>query len=120
VLSSICVLLLAGCASIAPAQVGHMAGSIAGVMLIPGIGAPIGGLIGLLAGMAVQREVDRSTEGRERKELAERLGQHPGASEPAATPMTALVGPVRLWVDEVYQDGRLVPGHFETRQVPSG
>ncbi len=113
------LLLLTGCASLPPAQVGHIAGSLAGAALVPGIGAPIGGLLGLLAGMAVQKKVDQLTEGRERRELAGQL-QEKRPSQLADTRIGTPGEPVRVWVDETYRSGRLVPGHFEVRTVPSG
>ena len=55
-------LLCAGCAGIAPAQLGQTLGTITGAAVAPGVGAPIGALVGLLAGMVVQGHVDKATE----------------------------------------------------------
>ena len=76
---------LAGCASVAPTQVGQMMGTIAGSVAAPGVGGPLGGLVGLLAGMVVQGQVDRVTERRERVELGNQMEtpSSPGAAAPA-------------------------------------
>ena len=104
---------LAGCAGLSPLQVGQTAGTIAGAALAPGIGAPLGSLVGLLAGMVVQGEVDKSTEKHERKTLGEELA---GRATAAAAP-GAQGTPVRVWVDEIEQDGRLIAGHFDVRNL---
>ena len=67
--------LLGGCAAIPPAQVGQTAGTIAGAALVPGVGAPLGALVGLLAGMLVQGEVDKVNEKRERRDLSDQLAR---------------------------------------------
>ena len=110
------VVFVGGCASVPPAQVGQTAGTIAGAAIVPGIGAPIGALAGLLAGMLVQGELDKATEKRERRELSQQLGAdpHPASSE-AGAPHGE---PVRVWVDEAVQGGRLIVGHFEVRYLP--
>ncbi len=110
------VLVSSGCAGIAPVQIGQTAGTIAGAVLVPGVGAPVGALVGLMAGMVVQEQVDKVTEKRERKELGEQLavGAAPG-SETIPPPQGQLI---RVWVDETFQDGRLLAGHFDVRYLP--
>ena len=91
-------------------------GTVAGAVALPGIGAPIGGLVGLLAGMVVQQEVDKKTEKRERVELGHELKTMPNAATAAAG--TELAGiPTRVWVDETFQNGRVVPGSFQERSI---
>ena len=105
-----------GCAGVQPAQVGQTAGTIAGAVIAPGIGAPVGALVGLLTGLVVQGHMDKVTEKRERKELGETLaaGSSPVA-EQGAPPQGE---PTRVWVDETVRDGRLIAGHFDTRNIP--
>ena len=107
--------LAAGCAAVPPAQVGQTAGTIAGAAIVPGIGAPVGALIGVMAGMLVQGQMDKATETRERRVLGGELRTaQAGPSRPEAPQGT----PVRVWVDEAVQGGRLVPGHFDVRYLP--
>ena len=112
-----CLLVAAGCAGVAPQQVGQVMGSIAGAVIAPGIGAPVGGLIGLLAGTAVQRRVDQVTEQHERVELGRQLktASTSSAGNGDAPPVGT---PTRVWVDETFRDGRLVAGTFEERYIP--
>ena len=115
-LGAVSLLMAAGCAGISPVQVGQTAGTIAGAALVPGIGAPVGALVGLLTGMMVQKEVDKVTEKRERKELAQRLGDQ---VVPPADDVSPTAGQsTRVWIDETLQDGRLVAGHFDARALP--
>lgn len=114
----IAVLLLAGCASVPPAQVGQTAGALAGGAIAPGIGAPVGALVGLLAGLVVQGQVDKATEKRERKDLGRELGTVSNRAA-AATPLPG-GPPVRVWVDEAVRDGRVAAGHFDVRNLPEG
>jgi hypothetical protein len=108
--------LTAGCANIPPAQVGQTAGTIAGAAIAPGVGAPLGALVGTVAGMIFQGHIDKVTEGRERQELGGQLRPGPaGPGEPDTAPAGA---PMRVWVDETVQDGRLVAGHFDSRLLP--
>jgi hypothetical protein len=107
----------AGCAGIAPAQVGQTAGTIAGAAIVPGVGAPIGALVGLVAGMLVQGQVDKGIERRERRELSQQLGA--GATAMSEAPLASPQGePIRVWIDETFHEGRLVAGHFDTRFIP--
>lgn len=109
--------LLGGCAAIPPAQVGQAAGTIAGAALVPGVGAPLGALVGLLAGMLVQGEVDKVNEKRERKDLGDQMARGSQAAAPSdGGPPSG--EPVRVWVDESLRDGRLLAGHFEVRYLP--
>jgi hypothetical protein len=108
--------MLAGCAGMAPSQIGQTAGTIAGSAIAPGIGAPLGALVGLLAGMVVQKHTDQVTERKERRELNDQLSR-PGDARAGSEP--ALSGePVRVWVDETLTNGRLIAGHFEVRYLP--
>ena len=108
---------LGGCAGISPSQLGQTVGTIAGSAIVPGAGAPLGALVGLLAGLLVQGKVDQVTETRERKELGDQLAVNTGsAPSDAITP--PLGEPVRVWVDETVRDGRLFAGHFDTRHIP--
>ena len=110
------LLLSGGCAGVPPAQLGQAAGTIAGAAIAPGIGAPLGALVGALAGMLMQGHVDKVTEQHERKELSDQLVV---GSLPAAERETPSQGePVRVWVDETVQEGRLVAGHFDVRALP--
>ncbi len=93
-----------------------MLGTIAGAVAVPGVGAPFGGLVGLLAGMVVQRQVDKGTEKRERVELGHEL-KTASHADPAAAG-TSLAGiPTRVWVDETFQNGRVVSGSFQERSI---
>lgn len=105
-------LAAAGCAGVGPAHIAQTAGTIAGSALAPGIGAPIGSLVGLALGLLVQREVDKVTEQRERRELGDQLARKPADPSDAAAPQGE---PVRVWVDEQVRDGHLIPGHFAAR-----
>ncbi len=107
--------LVAGCSSVPPAQVGQAAGTVAGGAIVPGLGAPIGGLIGLVAGLLVQGQIDKATETHERKELGDRLASAPKKTPDAAPPVEGQ--PIRVWVDETVQDGRLIAGHFDVRYL---
>ena len=110
------LVLASGCAGVSPAQVGQTAGTIAGAAIAPGVGAPFGALVGLLAGMVVQGHVDKATETRERKELSDQLAV---GEQPTAPRASAPQGePTRVWVDETVQDGRLLAGRFETQVLP--
>ena len=112
------VVATAGCAGVGPSHVGQTAGTIAGAAIAPGIGAPIGSLIGMAVGLLVQNEMDKVTATRERRELGDQLAHKP--SQARGPEMSSLQGePVRVWVDEQLQDGRLIPGHFEVRYLPS-
>ena len=107
--------LTVGCANIPPAQVGQTAGMIAGSAIGPA-GAPIGALVGTVAGLLVQGHMDKATEKRERQDLGGALRAGPKEPIGAYAPPTGT--PVRVWVDETVQDGRLVAGHFDVRYLP--
>ena len=106
-----------GCSAVSPTQVGQAAGTIAGATLIPGIGAPLGTLVGTLAGLVIEQQVDKVREQKERTELAKQLHGRPTTSS-SASPERPLGEPARVWVDERLEDGRLIAGHFEFRPVP--
>ena len=108
--------LVAGCAGVSPTQLGQMIGSVAGGFIAPGPGVPLGGLVGNLAGMVVERQVDKAREQHERVDLSRELQR--GAAPGAATPPVASGTPTRVWVDERLQQGRLVAGHFEFCPIP--
>ena len=110
---------VAGCAGVAPQQVGQVVGTVAGSVIAPGIGAPIGGLLGLLTGMVVQKKVDQATEQHERVELGRQLAAAPGDRSVGADGQTALAGTLtRVWVDETWRDGRVIAGSFQERYIP--
>lgn len=95
-------------------QIGQTAGTIAGAAIVPGIGAPIGTLVGTLAGLVFDQQLDK---GRERKETAELSKQLGAPVSPGAQADHPSGPPVRVWVDERVDDGRLVDGHFDRRPV---
>lgn len=106
-----------GCAGVPPAQIGQTAGTLAGGALAPGVGAPVGALVGLLAGMLIQGEMDRVMEQRERQTLGDEL--RTTRSVPSGEASAPAQGePSRVWIDETVDDGRLIAGHFDVRQVP--
>jgi len=108
--------LCSGCAGISPAQAGQTIGTIAGAAIAPGIGAPLGALAGLLTGMVFQKQADKGMEKKERRELSEQLAG--GQAQMTAQPEGVLQGqPVRVWVDEMVQDGRTIAGHFDVRYI---
>ena len=110
--------LVAGCAGVSPTQLGQMIGSVAGGAIAPGVGVPLGGLIGNVAGMVVEHQVHKTREQHERVDLSREL-QRPTASGQGAPQSSAALGtPTRVWVDEHLQQGRLVAGHFELRPIP--
>ena len=108
--------LCGGCAGISPAQAGQTIGTIAGAAIAPGIGAPLGALAGLLTGMIFQKQVDKGTEKKERRELSEQLAglQAQAPIEPQGLTQGQ---PIRVWVDEMVQDGRTIAGHFGVRYI---
>ena len=111
------ILLLAGCASVSPMQVGQMAGGIAGSAIAPGPGTQLGALIGTMAGMLVQGHIEKKQEDSERQTLTRDLRAPSGAAG-GETTMASLGTPTRVWVDEQMADGRLIAGHFEERAIP--
>ena len=104
---------LGGCAGISPVQVGQTAGTITGAVIAPGVGASLGALVGMVAGMVVQGEMDRTTARKERIDLGRQLAGSPATDQPPEEPLQGT--PTRVWVDETLQNGRLIPGHFDTR-----
>ena len=100
-----------------PTQIGQTAGSIAGGAIAPGVGVPLGALVGTLAGMLVEGEVDRVREVKERGQLSGQLEQPRRPLDGA--PQSAEVGgvPTRVWIDEQLVQGRLIPGHFELQTI---
>lgn len=110
------LLVTTGCATMAPQQLGQVVGTIAGAAAGTGVGAPLGGLLGLFAGMLFQKQVDQVTAKRERVELSDQLGSPPVK---VTTDHDKAIGMLtRVWVDEAWQEGRLVDGHFEERYIP--
>ena len=112
----ISLLVLSGCGGMSPSQLGQALGTIAGSAIAPGVGTPIGALVGTLAGLVVEGEVDKGREKKERVELNQQLN---GARSAKAGTETSPPGgtPTRVWVDEQWQEGRLIAGHFESRPL---
>ena len=108
----------AGCASVSPTQVGQTAGSMAGAVIVPGLGMPIGALIGTLAGLVVEKQIDKGREAKERMDLNKRLVDAPASSTGVLSESPGGGQPTRVWVDERVENGRLVNGHFEQRVIP--
>jgi hypothetical protein len=111
------LLSAAGCAGMAPHQIGQTVGAIAGSAVVPGIGAPIGSLLGIFTGLLVQKQMDDATEKRERVELGDRLNAGSRSRDAASSPPPSGT-PTRVWVDESEAHGRLIAGHFDVRPVP--
>ena len=110
--------LCSGCSGVSAAQVAQTVGAITGSILAPGVGAPLGALVGTLAGLVVQGQVDKSTAKRERVELGDQLatGRPPAlVPEPEILPRGE---PTRVWIDEMLHGGRLTAGHFDVRYIP--
>ncbi|MBI3324908.1 MAG: hypothetical protein HYZ92_06470 [Candidatus Omnitrophica bacterium] len=108
---------VAGCSAMSPTQIGQTTGSIAGGAIVPGIGVPLGALVGTLAGLVVERQMDKGREQKERVELTDQLKTAPqiqalDTTQPPSGPAT------RVWVDEAVQQGRLIAGHFDSRVIP--
>ena len=110
------MIVLAGCAGVSPSQVGQTAGSIAGAAIAPGVGMPLGALLGTLAGVLVEHRIDEVREQKERVDLSRELGRP--AAPTTASQTTQAGRPTRVWVDEYLAQGRLIPGHFESRFLP--
>ena len=102
---------VSGCSGVSPTQIGQAAGTIAGATIIPGIGAPLGTLVGTLAGLVIEQQVDKVREQKERIELAKQLHGKPTIS--SASLERPLGEPARVWVDERLEEGRLAAGRFE-------
>ncbi len=110
--------LCSGCSGVSAAQVAQTVGAITGSILAPGVGAPFGALVGTLAGLVVQGQVDQATAKREHVELNDQLA---AGSPPAPLPEPAMLPqgePTRVWVDEMLHGGRLIAGHFDVRAIP--
>lgn len=99
-----------------PAQVGQTTGTIAGAALVPGVGAPLGAIVGTLAGLVVEHELDKVREQKERVELSKEL-QTPTPAQSLMEREPVSGQPTRVWVDEWLKDGRVIPGHFEVRNI---
>ena len=107
---------MTGCAGMSPSQVGQTTGSIAGAILAPGVGMPLGALVGTLAGLVVEDQVDHARQKNERVALNQQL--HAPSSAAGGGGSEPTVGqPTRVWVDESIQQGRRTLGHFEVRNV---
>lgn len=111
------LLLSAGCANVMPHQAGQTIGAILGGAIAPGIGVPMGSVLGTMAGLIVKREMDRVDEKRERVDLGGSVkpGDAPGALASAASLAPGL--PARVWVDETVHDGRMIAGHYDVRPL---
>ena len=108
------LLVCVGCSGVSPTQVGQTAGGIAGSIIAPGVGAPLGALVGTLAGLVVEEHLDKVREKQERVDLSHELSTSPQAPEAEQPPGE----PTRVWVDEQFERGRLLAGHFELQNVP--
>ncbi len=106
---------LAGCSGMSAAQVGQTAGAIAGSAIAPGPGTTLGALVGTLAGLVLDEQLDKTREQKERVELGHQLQTTPEAE---AVEQPAAGQPTRVWVDEHVKHGRLLAGHFEVRNIP--
>lgn len=109
-------LVVAGCAGMSPSQVGQTTGGLAGAIIAPGVGMPLGALVGTLAGLVVEDQMDKVRQKTERASLNQQLqtpSSAPGRGAAEPTPGQ----PTRVWVDESVQQGRLIVGHFEIRNV---
>ena len=105
-----------GCSSVSPMQIGQTAGAITGAAVAPGVGMPLGALVGTLAGMVFEQHLDKSREQREQAELTKQLsGAGSTHSPPQAPPDGAAL--TRVWVDEHVERGRLIAGHFDARPI---
>ena len=109
--------IASGCSGMSATQVGQTAGSIAGGAIVPGIGAPVGTLIGTLAGLVIDSQLDKAREQKERVSLGDQLARHRLARAGSAEDRP-LGDPTRVWVDEQFDHGRLLAGHFELRAIP--
>ena len=116
-IAGLSVMLVSGCAALSPIQLGQTAGTIAGAAAVPGLGAPLGALLGTVVGSVFQKEVDKVTEKRERKELTEQFGQDRISSSASLRAARPQGEPIRVWVDEVMRDGDVLTGHFEMRHL---
>lgn len=81
--------------------------------MAPGIGVPMGSVLGSLAGMVIQREMNKADEKRERVEL----GRHVKPGD-AVEAVQAPRPPARVWIDETLQGGRMTAGHYEVLPLP--
>mgnify|MGYP001591676048 FL=1 len=108
---------LVGCAGVSPTQVGQTAGSIVGAALAPGLGMPLGALVGTLTGLVFEQHLDKVREQREQVELSEQLTR-PSSPTESAQSGPPVGEPARVWVDERVEQGRLLAGHFEVRYIP--
>ncbi|GEM_PF-3020252 len=113
-------LLLGGCATINPQEVGYIIGTIAGAALGSAPGAAIGALAGTAAGALLAQPIEAAREKKERQSLQQRLETGPTApTAPAAATMASAQHTERIWIDEQLIDGRLIPGHFAERLTPT-
>ncbi len=117
-IAGLLVSLCSGCSGVSAAQIAQTVGAITGSIIAPGVGAPLGALVGTLAGLVVQGKVDQATAKRERVELGDQLAAD-GPPAPVPEPVIPPHGePTRVWVDEMLYSGRLIAGHFDVRRIP--
>ena len=110
------VVVLSGCSSVSPPQVGQAVGGIVGTAIAPGVGTQLGSIAGMLAGMLAQGQIDKANEKHERKTLGEQMATNgPSIAGESAAPASGT--PTRVWVDETVHDGRLIAGHFDTQHL---
>lgn len=111
----IVLIVLSGCASLQPKEVGYFIGNVAGMLLGGTPGAAAGSLLGVAVGQMIDRQIDKQQEQKERTVLTERITQTPG--DPEQGSKARLSDVERVWVDEQMVDGHLIPGHFESRPI---
>lgn len=105
------LVLVSGCSGVSATQLGHTVGALAGIA-VPAA-SPVTTLVGMLAGMMVDHNIQKAEDNRERRSLSDQLGVgSPGASA------AAIGDPVRVWVDETVREGRILSGHFDVRHLP--
>ena len=123
------LLFVPGCAygpRVPLAGIGCMAGGTSAALVAPPL-APLGALLGHQAGALIDhwlentpkaREMDRQRQSEEQPVLTEQLMTGPLMTGPLPVKdgSEVMAGrPLRIWVDEMMWNGRLVAGHFEDR-----
>ncbi len=76
----------------------------------------IGTLVGTLAGLVIDAQIDKVREQKERGDLTQELKGLPISQASVATDRPS-GWQTRVWVDEQAKNGRLIAGHFEARNL---